>query len=152
MSKTEGYRQAAIEHGFKPKTIYRRITRGGKTLAQAISYPVRTLSITARAKEVGLERTTIYKRRSRYGLSLDEAFSSTGKCECCDDPAKLHADHDHATGKFRGWLCPRCNHGLGHFKDDPARLRRAIEYLSRTTLADSVSGRGLRDLLRATDI
>ena len=26
---------------------------------------------------------------------------------------RLHADHDHTTGKFRGWICPRANTALG---------------------------------------
>ena len=35
-------------------------------------------------------------------------------------------DHSHKTGKFRGWLCSNCNSGLGFFRDDPARLERAV--------------------------
>lgn len=38
-------------------------------------------------------------------------------------------DHDHATGKFRDWICDSCNTGLGRFKDDIYTLNRAIEYL-----------------------
>lgn len=43
---------------------------------------------------------------------------------------RLHFDHDHATGQFRGWLCMSCNTALGKFRDDPALLQRAIEYLA----------------------
>lgn len=39
-------------------------------------------------------------------------------------------DHNHATKKFRGYLCHNCNRAIGTFKDDIERLWRAIEYLT----------------------
>jgi len=39
------------------------------------------------------------------------------------------ADHDHETEKFRGWLCHKCNLGLGNLGDDAERCKRAAEYL-----------------------
>lgn len=56
-------------------------------------------------------------------------------CEICDNPPSgrtkaLALDHDHKTGKFRGWLCSSCNQGLGRFKDNPELLTRAATYLT----------------------
>lgn len=50
-------------------------------------------------------------------------------------PSKhIHADHCHDTKTPRGVLCTQCNTGMGLLKDDPDRLRRAIEYLENPTI------------------
>ena len=38
-------------------------------------------------------------------------------------------DHDHKTGKYRGYICHTCNRGLGMFQDSIEILNNAIEYL-----------------------
>ena len=38
-------------------------------------------------------------------------------------------DHCHTTGKFRGYICNKCNMGLSHFSDDVSILKQACCYL-----------------------
>ncbi len=75
----------------------------------------------------------------KYGVSLadyESMLSAQGGrcCICLCEPSSqahgvFHVDHCHATGRVRGLLCRGCNHVLGHLKDDPSALRRAIAYL-----------------------
>ena len=53
-------------------------------------------------------------------------------CACCGRIKKLHLDHDHSTGGFRGFICQSCNHGLGHLGDNLEGVRRALAYLEST--------------------
>lgn len=41
------------------------------------------------------------------------------------------ADHNHETEEFRGWLCHKCNLGLGNLGDLYERCLRAAEYLKK---------------------
>lgn len=55
-------------------------------------------------------------------------------CDCCNKVTdRLVLDHDHATGKFRGWLCHTCNTGLGKLGDTVEGLERALDYLRANT-------------------
>jgi hypothetical protein len=53
------------------------------------------------------------------------------KCEInsCKKEGKICFDHDHKTGKFRGWLCDNCNRVLGNAFDNPKILYDLSEYL-----------------------
>lgn len=71
----------------------------------------------------------------KYGLATSDAelviASKPDKCDICRDAAdRICYDHDHGSGLHRGWLCDRCNRGIGLLRDDPAVLQRAIEYLT----------------------
>ncbi len=63
-------------------------------------------------------------------------------CQCCGragltigmDPGhkkatSAHVDHCHSTGKFRGFLCPRCNTRLGLLES--GELQQQAAYLER---------------------
>lgn len=67
-----------------------------------------------------------------------------GVCECCGKPETartrkrdlmgLSIDHCHDTHSFRGWLCKKCNTGIGMLGDGIAGLEKAIEYLRRVSV------------------
>ena len=80
--------------------------------------------------------------RQRLGPRLPEIPKPEfkGVCEICSKDITLrqaHLDHDHKTGKSRGWLCPNCNIGLGFFRDSIENLKAAIAYLARSTVVGS---------------
>lgn len=77
--------------------------------------------------------------KSRYGQ--EPPYPAPDNCEGCKRPfvetSKHHGacfDHDHVTGKFRGWLCNDCNLVLGYAKDSRDRLQLLINYLDKVEL------------------
>ena len=90
----------------------------------------------------------IDKTARDYGLTFQDLIdiynSQLGCCRICGVEGNLVGsaresgreilfhDHCHKKGHFRGLLCSECNFGLGKFKDDPALLRLAAEYLEST--------------------
>ena len=76
--------------------------------------------------------TRIKERRWR-GLP-EPTRSEPPLCEMCNEGPKgkcaaLCLDHCHETGIFRGWLCQRCNRGLGLLGDNlPAVIARLQKY------------------------
>ena len=89
-----------------------------------------------RAKDphyIGKRKEAELKRRvNSYGISVDEYNEKCKSgCEICGSTTRLHIDHCHDTGRFRGILCGKCNQGLGLFDDNSSRLNIAIKYLNK---------------------
>ena len=81
-----------------------------------------------------IESERARSRRYQRRLMPSPTRPCPDNCEMCGGPPTkraLHLDHDHDTGKFRGWLCHRCNTNLGRFGDSEAGLLKALEYLRR---------------------
>lgn len=77
------------------------------------------------------------RKRARKHRGIPEPITPYPQyCNLCQRPPSFNkrfaVDHDHKTGKFRGWLCSNCNTGLGLFKEDPNLLRKAIKYLGKS--------------------
>jgi Zn finger protein HypA/HybF involved in hydrogenase expression len=93
-----------------------------------------------------LNRTNKFLRRvrSQYGITPVQYFMmhdmQGGVCKICGGQAtgrgfennRLSIDHNHETGEVRGLLCTLCNAGIGHFKEDVALMKKAINYLEET--------------------
>jgi len=89
------------------------------------------------------ERKNLRKRKktfASFGLSLDDGYKllelQGHKCAICGKPAQiennkrfLELDHDHETNKPRGFLCQKCNKGLGLLGDCIKGIERALKYL-----------------------
>lgn len=81
-----------------------------------------------------------YRWLTRHGLRPEDYGAlfdaQDGRCAICrEEPAEdqfLHIDHDHETGRVRGLLCPPCNMGLGHFRDNADRMTAAVAYLAQS--------------------
>ena len=136
------------------RAYYRR--HRDKALARVAAYqrrdPSRSWTWTNEWRRLNPDRVRELKRlhgrtwnhRSRlkkvYGISLEKyeaLLSDQGDvCALCGRPpdAKryLCVDHDHVTGRIRGFIHTSCNVGLGCFGDDPTRLRLAADYLERS--------------------
>lgn len=75
-------------------------------------------------------------RRRRYGISVEDQRrmweAQSGRCLVCSDVliySKAHLDHNHETGRVRGFLCKGCNTVIGWTNEDPKRLRRIAAYV-----------------------
>lgn len=57
------------------------------------------------------------------------------KCPICEvDKIRVFKndiclDHNHKTGKIRGYICGSCNASIGKFHEDIVRMERAIKWL-----------------------
>lgn len=82
---------------------------------------------TMRERTLGLAAGTLPQVLARFS----DCCGICGATETSGERPSLHVDHCHATGAIRGLLCGSCNLGLGKFKDNPALLTAAIEYIRR---------------------
>lgn len=111
--------------------------------------PERTRRHRELEKLHGNTRRAVLKR---HGLTPEQhetlLESQSGVCavckSCCPSGRSLAVDHCHDTGRVRGLLCIRCNHGLGNFRDNLELLNAAAMYLQRDAVLTAISTDHLR--------
>jgi hypothetical protein len=108
-------------------------TKSKATMAWAKRNPERTRATNTRHRKANAE-----KRRQAVwaakGMPVPTRQRPT-TCELCDginaNGKALSLDHCHATNKFRGWLCNKCNTGIGKLGDNLRGILRAAAYLEK---------------------
>lgn len=96
-----------------------------------------------REARAGKSRWYAQNLQNRYNLDFGDYEllykKQNGKCAICSSgengylgKKRLAVDHCHETGKIRGLLCSGCNNALGHFKDNPDLIKKALIYLDET--------------------
>jgi hypothetical protein len=93
----------------------------------------RSRESSRRWRQLNREKARAGGRRAdikrKYGLSVEEYEAYLQEpCAICGLDSEV-LDHCHVTRQIRLALCHNCNHGLGKFKDNPALLRTAADYL-----------------------
>jgi Autographiviridae endonuclease VII len=83
-----------------------------------------------------LERVERYRQEiERANANVDhfDGVAAGSICPLCQrkSPRRLAWDHDHATDKFRGYICSRCNMALGLVSDNVETLLHMIAYLTQ---------------------
>lgn len=142
------------QHGPMDRNVASEIAREGKRRGWYIA------RVAARSWKRCIDYPTAQREKNRY-TNVDARYQATkeelqavrekadGHCRICLLPKRLVIDHCHTSGMVRGMLCYRCNTSLGKFADDPARLRRAADYLEHAQarivarMERSVAGNGI---------
>lgn len=133
-------RQQAREAGLHWATVWARVNKHGWTVEAALATPARDAKFPADDPQY-FRRRHLWKN---YKMLLEEyeqmLADQGGKCAVCGcaedtkwtrDRVGFVVDHCHESGKNRGILCHPCNVGLGMFKDNPAALRAAADYIEK---------------------
>src|SRR5574343_933966 len=89
------------------------------------------------------------RKRRREAIRIKNGrqpvYPCPGHCEACGKTIvdggrpRAESDHQHSTGKWRGWLCTKCNHDAGaiegpNFNAVSHYLRRTAEVVSERFL------------------
>lgn len=101
-------------------------------------YAANRAILTRRTREwkaVNFDKVSAYHGKSRERMA---SRSRPDKCEACDRRGPVCFDHCHESGKFRGWLCRRCNFALGYVNDSRHALRALVKYFETAKLGGVV--------------
>lgn len=111
-------------------------TRRRRKAAGIKPQPKRPTDVEARKQydRVYKLRPQVKHQRRNYEREKMDRMATRPRPEVCENCGTVGKrgvvfDHDHTTGKFRGWLCDNCNRALGLLNDDMERILGLALYL-----------------------
>lgn len=69
------------------------------------------------------------RKTYRYKITVEQYINLKQVCEVCGGDNKIHIDHNHITGNFRGVLCAQCNAALGLLKENSEIISSLSKYI-----------------------
>ena len=120
-------------------SVYRRKTPKGQTycfICKKETDAKREITDIVRRNEIR-RRCHLKKKYSMTLMQYKALYNKQkGLCAICHSPiiehgSHTHIDHCHTSKAVRGLLCRYCNVGLGHFKEDLTRFRKAMAYIRK---------------------
>lgn len=127
LEQARRYRKKHPETNKKAKDKYRK-TNKDMINKREKAYAAKWRKENPTAQQVRYER---WRNKAEAKLWDIAGRPRACKCEICHKDEITVFDHCHNTGKFRGWLCDRCNKTLGIVKDSPELLREMAYYLEK---------------------
>ena len=131
--------------GWKNETSFKKGVKPwntGKKLRYKVASAFKKGAIPYNKGKKDPSRSGINHPKWRGGISKLEYWENLAgrkrpdNCEVCgssdsERKQKLHFDHSHQTGKFRGWICMRCNFTVGLVREVPEVLEKLAEYIRK---------------------
>lgn len=114
-------------HGVEKRVYWsknNRLLAGGRWdwhCAKCTSEGVTRQRLAGEGRSYTGHREKTWRRHGIKDLTWDRWKAEATHCRICGEPGTpvtLLADHDHATGLFRGALCRRCNILLGYMESE----------------------------------
>lgn len=127
LEQARRYRKRHPETNLKAKEKYREKNLADIRERDRIAQAIRRKSDPEGQKR-RMENYLIRREAKRWEIA---GRPRADICEVCDKNELTVFDHCHKSGRFRGWICDRCNKVLGIIKDSADLLRKLANYLEK---------------------
>jgi hypothetical protein len=124
-----------------PKYDAQRTKTKERVRLYKLHFPEKVRETTRRSNKKHANKRRNARLMAKFGIGIEEydamLAAQGGHCAICaavpiGRSRRFPVDHDHATGKIRGILCPAHNRSIGALGDNEAGLQIAMDYVKGT--------------------